>query len=120
MTLHIVDLPWPPRELHPNDRPHWAVKARKTKAARRDAAWAAKAAGIKPSTAPKAHVTAIFTPPVNRARDLDGMVTNIKPYLDGIADVIGIDDSKWTLGEPRFEPAKAPGFVRLEIREIAS
>lgn len=31
-------------------------------------------------------------PPDSRRRDLDGFIASMKPYLDGIADAIGIND----------------------------
>lgn len=112
-----VDLPWPPRVLHPNERPHWAQRARAAKKARTQAAWAARAAGIRRLDSQDLRVTAVFTPPDRRARDDDGMLSNIKSYLDGISDVIGVDDSKWKLAMRR-EPARKPGSVRIEIEEV--
>lgn len=60
-------------------------------------------------------VTAVFSPPDNRPRDIDGMFSSIKSYLDGIADIIGIDDSKWTFGAPRKEAVVKGGAVRIEL-----
>jgi crossover junction endodeoxyribonuclease RusA len=88
--IAAIDLPWPDRALHPNARKHWGAKARATKAARRDAAWATKAAGVRLTGYASLHVTASFTPPDARRRDTDGMLSSIKPYLDGIADVVGV------------------------------
>lgn len=113
-----VDLPWPPRVLHPNARVHWGQRARSAKKARADAAWAARAAGIKKSTASGLHVTAVFTPPDARVRDEADMLSNIKAALDGISDATGIDDSKFKVAIRR-EPPRKPGAVRLEIREIS-
>lgn len=113
-----IDLPWPSRVLHPNGRKHWAVKAKATKQARADAGWAAKAAGVKRIDATGLVVTAVFSPPDRRPRDRDGMLSSIKAYLDGIADVIGIDDSLWEIAI-RKAPPRQGGNVRIEI-EVAA
>jgi len=120
MTL-VIDLPWPSRDLHPNARVHWARKARATKQARSDAAWLALSSGVRThdfAGADQLGVTLIFTPPDNRARDTDGMISSVKGYCDGIADVVGVDDSRWVLGIRREKPRK-PGFVRVEIHPVS-
>lgn len=110
-------LPWPPRDLLPNARPHWARKAKAAKQARMTAAWCAQEAGLRPNDPdiPQAlKVTCIFSPPDNRRRDLDGMLSSAKSFLDGIADVIGVDDSKWQIAIRKEAPVKG-GAVRIEI-----
>jgi crossover junction endodeoxyribonuclease RusA len=120
--MTIVELPWPSRDLHPNARVHWARKAKATKQARSDAAWLALSSGVRTydfAGADRLGVTLVFIPPDNRARDTDGMISSVKGYCDGIADVVGVYDSKWVLSIRREEPRK-PGFVRVEISSVAS
>lgn len=120
MTEHRpirIDLPWPPRVLHPNARVHWGKRAKAAKKARADAMWATRAVVVDPIIADALRVTTIFTPPDNRPRDEDGMLSNIKSYLDGIADVVGVDDSKWRI-TIRKEAPRPLGNVRIEI-EVA-
>ncbi len=115
-----ISLAWPPSELLPNSRVHWAVRARKAKNARTVAAWTAREAGIRPGDPdiPQAlKVTAVFSPPDNRRRDVDGMLSSIKSYLDGISDAIGIDDSKWEIAMRR-EPKTKGGSVRIELEAV--
>jgi crossover junction endodeoxyribonuclease RusA len=114
----ILELPWPSRDLHPNSRVHWARRARAAKRAREDAGWTARAAGFRRIEANSVSVTAIFIPPDNRRRDSDGMLSSIKNYLDGISDVIGVDDSLWNIAIRREAPRK-PGAVRIEIEVTA-
>jgi crossover junction endodeoxyribonuclease RusA len=114
MNITIVELPWPSRDLHPNARVHWGRKAKAVKTARTDAAWMARASGLKKMAADALSVTAVFLPPDNRQRDTDGMLASCKAYLDGIADVVGVDDSRWNINIRREEPRK-PGSVRIEI-----
>lgn len=112
-----IALPWPPRCLHPNSRTHWARKAKAAQQARKTAGWCAKEAGIRlndPDIPQDLKVTAIFSPPNNHKHDLDGCLSNIKAYLDGIADVIGIDDSKWQIAIRKEAPVKN-GMVRIEL-----
>lgn len=45
-TLTTLELPFPPRELSPNSREHWRVKAASTTIYREDCGWEAKAQGI--------------------------------------------------------------------------
>lgn len=110
-----IVLPWPHRWLHPNSRPHWTQKATAAKNARTFAAFSALEQGIRGMSAEALSVTVTFHPPDKRRRDLDGMLTAVKNYLDGIADVVGVDDSKWSISMSRAEPRKGGAvLVRLE------
>lgn len=119
----VIDLPWPPKELHPNARVHWAKRAKVARRARSDAAWFALSSGVRThdfAGLESLNVALVFLPPDNRRRDTDGMFASIKSYLDGIADVVGVDDSKWVFtGIRRGDPQK-PGVVRVEISSVAS
>lgn len=117
MTVLAIDLPWPSRDLHPNARVHWAAKAKAAKRARGEAAIAARAAGVKVVTADALRVTATFSPPDKRLRDADGLLSSLKSALDGIADVVGIDDHRWDIAIRRASPVKG-GNVRIEIEVI--
>ena len=95
-----VRLPWPPAELSPNARAHHFAKARKVKAYRTGAGWEAlqafNAAGRPRMTGPVA-VSVTFHQPDNRRRDLDNMLASIKAGLDGIAETVGVDDSRFSI-----------------------
>ena len=98
MTARInVTLPWPPAECSPNSRKHWArrhelsilVKALAREltieeCAKKKFAWPGG----------DACVIYEFCPPDKRRRDLDNFQARCKPYLDGICDALGIDDSQ--------------------------
>ena len=106
MALKIA-LPWPPKELSPNSRGHWAKKAKEAKKYREVARIAvleirevalidvlenwirANGAGIT--------LEITFYPPDRRRRDLDNLIASMKPALDGIADALGVDDSRFKL-----------------------
>lgn len=110
----VIDLPWPPRTLHPNARLHWAAKAKATKKARNEASICALVAKAPKMAADALDVSVVFSPPDNRPRDVDGLLSNCKAYLDGIADVIGIDDSRWQFKLSKDAPIKG-GRVRVTI-----
>jgi len=117
--LISIVLPWPPRELHPNAREHWAVRSKHAKQCRTLAWGLTLAAGVRrhdPDIPANVQVTAIFFPPDKRRRDEDGMLANIKSYLDGIADVIGVDDSKWKITIRRETPVKG-GSVTILLQK---
>jgi crossover junction endodeoxyribonuclease RusA len=108
----IIDLPFPPRDVHPNARVHWSRKARATKAVREAAQWLSCSYG--PIEADSLNVTLTFYPPDNRRRDLDGMLSASKALIDGVADSLEVDDSKWAITLRRGDVVKG-GNVRFEI-----
>lgn len=114
-----VDLPWPSRTLHPNERPHWAKKAKAAKSARMSAAWAVKGAGLGAIEASAIKVTCIFSPPpIKRNRDIDNLLASCKAYFDGIADAIGIDDSRFQHQAPVWGLPCKGGNVRIVLEAI--
>lgn len=109
-----VDLPWPAKDLHPNSRPHYMAKARAVKAARRAASLMAKPLGKIDPEAVK--VTCIFSPPpVKRNRDADNLLAACKAYFDGIADAIGVDDSRFKHQAPVWGTSVKGGNVRIVL-----
>ena len=110
----MITLSWPPRVLHPNARPHWAAKARAAKAYRSAAGWATKASGTRVEGKGAIDLCISFYPPDNRRRDLDNMLSNCKSLLDGIADALGVDDSRFTIRIERGASIKG-GQVRVIV-----
>lgn len=117
MTL-AFELPWPAKILHPNARPHWANKARATKEARRIGYFLALAASReRPSSSwpERIQVKLTFHPPSNRTRDRDGLLANCKAYLDGVADALGVNDSRFDPMPPKIADIVIHGKVIVEI-----
>lgn len=110
-----VTLPWPPKGLSPNDRLHHHALATLKKSYREACGWQCKAQGLKAMTGTeKALVHVVFFPPRKGRRDLDNCLSSIKSGLDGVVDVLGLDDSKWHIS---MEMAPVVGgMVRLSIR----
>lgn len=112
----MIILPWPAKELSPNSRCHWAVKARAVKKARSDAFFIAKAAGLKIEGDGFIYLAITFNPPSMRKHDLDNCVARLKGSLDGIADGLGVNDSRFRLGVEIGEAVKG-GQVSISIKE---
>lgn len=111
---HTVALPWPPKELSPNLKSHWAAKAKAVRRYKEQCHLEALASGLRHVQGGGARVSMCFHPPDNRLRDTDNMIAAFKAGIDAIRDVIGIDDSRWVMSFSRGEPVKG-GCVRLEI-----
>lgn len=69
--------------------------------------------GLTRTNARNGIVTLTFVPPSRRAFDLDGCLSRMKSGLDGLADVLGVDDRHWSLTIQREDAVG--GFVRAEI-----
>jgi len=112
--ISCITLPWPDKRLSPNARMHWAQKAKAAKLARAHAHWEAfKALGIMREQNPE-HVAALkaaehlhlhldFYPRDRRRRDDDNLLSMFKPYRDGLADALQVDDSRF-ISHPRLMP----------------
>lgn len=92
----MIELPWPPKELSPNARVHWSVRARATKAFREQAYWLAKASSL-PRVAFDGPIAfrVEFQPPDKRHRDDDNIIAAFKSARDGIADALGVNDRRF-------------------------
>ena len=110
-----IRLPWPPKELSPNARVHWAKKAGVSQKYRQDARVLTlceiASAGINWVECYNVRLT--FRPPDRRRRDLDNMLASIKAGIDGIADAIQVDDQYFTLTLERGEPTKGGEVVAV-------
>ena len=107
-----LTLPWPPKELSPNARVHFMALARYKKAYRKACAWQAVSQGARKIDAERLSVSLVFYPPNKHARDADNCLAAMKSGLDGLADVLGVDDSKWRI---TFEMADTiGGMVKVE------
>ena len=109
-----VILPWPTKDLSPNARGHWAIKARAKKQYRALCAWQAKSQGLTHIDAERLHLKITFVPPNRRARDLDNLLASIKSGLDGLCDVLGVDDSKWSMEISKADD-RIGGFVEIVV-----
>lgn len=120
-----IELPWPDARLNPNRSKgmHWSSTAKLRKAARDAAFWIARSAvvenakgdGKSLSGAECVPIDITFIAPNKAVRDLDNLLAALKPSLDGIADCLGTDDSKFEPITLRRAFGKAPGSVIVEV-----
>lgn len=57
----------------------------------------------------------VFVQPDKRRRDRDNLLAAAKPQIDGIADAMGIDDSRFNPVTISREFGAKPGCVRITI-----
>jgi crossover junction endodeoxyribonuclease RusA len=115
--MMTVILGWPSRALSPNARTHWAMLARAKKAARVEGCVETRLAGNL-AGASSVRIQVTFIPPNARRRDIDNLIASIKPHLDGIADAIGIDDSRWIWAAPVIAAPEKPGRVVVTLTPV--
>ena len=112
-----IILPWPSRDLHPNSRVHWTVKARAVREARHEAWAIAKAARWTIAEWPdgRLHVWIDGYPTDRRRRDADGLLSSLKAALDGIAEAMGVDDRRFVPHPWVHDEVRKGGEVRIRI-----
>ena len=110
----IVILPWPHAGLSPNARVHRMKLVSLKRKYRSQCAWECQIQNLRKIDAEYLHITITFHPPDKRRRDLDNMLASIKSGLDGVADIVGVDDSKWTLTIVRGLPVRS-GQINIQF-----
>jgi crossover junction endodeoxyribonuclease RusA len=112
-----VTLPLPPKQLSPNARVHWAVKAKAVKQYREDARWAV--INHCHYHWPAAEVQATFYHSRNARRDKDNLLSSLKAAFDGLVDGgLLSDDSGLTHLPVRTDIDKKNPRVELTIRQL--
>jgi crossover junction endodeoxyribonuclease RusA len=97
----VLVMPWFDKVLNPNNKVHWAVKAKAAKKQKKDA-WLVALAEKKPPLQDLYFLDVMFYPPDNRIRDLDNCMAACKGMFDGIAQAWGVNDSKFRFPNPDF------------------
>jgi crossover junction endodeoxyribonuclease RusA len=94
-----ITLPWFPKELSPNSRVHWAVKARFARQARVESWVLAREAGYTHGTFDgydgKLYLRIEYYPKTKNYPDVDNCLSGSKAYLDGIADLLDVNDRRF-------------------------
>lgn len=102
-------LPFPPVELSPDSRKHRAVMARAKKVYRASSRlYCFQALKGRKVQADRVVVTLVFYPPDKRRRDKDNLLARMKAGIDGIADAVGIDDSRFDYAPWRIAETTVP------------
>ena len=107
-------VPYPPVPLSPNARPHWAHRA-KVKARYREACHAWAAEQLRWLGLSEYQVDAMFCGRVlvevcafrvgQQRVDKDNLIASLKAGIDGVAEVLRIDDVQFDFGAVEFERA---------------
>ncbi|HAV73146.1 MAG TPA: hypothetical protein DCX91_15055 [Stenotrophomonas sp.] len=116
-ALELV-LPWPSKDLSPNARLHWSKKAAATAMARQTGALLALQAGWKGISLPPGGLFLwldFYQQPHKALPDDDNMLRRFKPYRDGIAQVLGIDDKVFITRHMVHEERRKGGQVVVRI-----
>lgn len=112
--MTTLTLPWPPKQLSPNVRIHWATKAKHAKGYKTACYAITKSAGLPtPYPTGKIALRLDFCPPNRHKRDLDNLLASMKAGIDGVAWALGVDDSRFTFAIALAD--EVGGFVKLQI-----
>lgn len=111
-------LPWPPRDLSPNARIHWSRRSKLTRKSRADACLITRMAmrNSPPITSELVKVHMAFMPPDRIKRDGHNLAGAMKGAIDGIADALGVDDSRFVVSHEVL-PCLG-GVVRIGIQSL--
>jgi len=112
----VIVLPWPPKELSPNARVHWAKKSKAAKQYRAECFLLTKKAGIAAPLADEILFALEFVPPDRRKRDDDNLLASCKALRDGVADALGIDDNRFITQLRISRETVKGGEVRVRIQ----
>jgi hypothetical protein len=107
----VIELPWPPASLSGHNKGHWHAKSGIVAKHRE---WAKNAtlatrADLSDYTG-DIRVVVTFYPP-NRRGDRVNFPNRMKPYFDGIADALKVNDSRFLPSYHFAEPVKNPRVV---------
>lgn len=114
--MSCIELPWPSASLSGHAKGHWRTKATATKKHRAWAHTATVAWAVDHWRSFNDHdirIKITFVPPTKRG-DRTNFPNRIKPYLDGIASALGVNDARFLPSYVFCEP-EAPGCVRFTL-----
>lgn len=113
----MIVLPFPPAALSGHNKGHWRAKSGPTAKHR---AWAHQATLAARPVVPAQgdiRVRVRFIPP-DRRGDRVNFANRMKPYFDGIADALGVNDARF-LPVYEFAAPEKPGRVEVVFGEAA-
>jgi crossover junction endodeoxyribonuclease RusA len=107
----LIELPFPPATLSGHNKGHWHSKSGIVAKHRKWAAMATIAASVRAPEAGDIRVSVTFYPP-DRRGDRVNFPNRMKPYWDGIADALKINDSRFL---PTFHFAEPTANAKVVI-----
>jgi hypothetical protein len=106
----MIELPWPPASLSGHNTGHWRKKAPVVAQHREWARLATLSAGLAAPTEGDIRVGVTFYPP-DRRGDRTNYPNRLKPYWDGIADALKVNDRRFLPAFHYAEPTKQARVV---------
>jgi hypothetical protein len=106
----LIELPWPPASLSGHNKGHWHAKSGIVAKHRE---WAKLATQEAKPLVPEdgdIRLSLTFYPP-DRRGDRTNFAIRAKPLIDGIADALGVNDSRFLPSYHFAEPVKNPRVV---------
>jgi crossover junction endodeoxyribonuclease RusA len=116
--MNKINLPWPPKQLSPNSRVHWAVKSKAAKNYRKNCfilSYAAKDKAVDYSQYDKLNLFVDFYATDKRHRDIDNCIASAKSGFDGIADALGVNDKIFVIHPFLRDETFKGGKVEIRI-----
>jgi len=110
----MLELPYPPTILRPNNPSHWRAKAKAKSLYRAQCHLRAKD-NIPKLPQGYIHLHIVFHPPTLRAFDLDNALAQIKSGIDGIADAWGVNDKMFRPYTIDFGEKRDGGMVVVSV-----
>lgn len=104
-AAYRLELPFPPASLSGHNKGHWRSKSSIVAKHREWARRATLAAGGRVTSEGDIRVAVTFFPP-NRRGDRINFPNRMKPYFDGIADALEVNDSRFVPAYYFGEPVK--------------
>lgn len=89
--MSVLHLPFPPKELNPNKKIHWAQKAKIVKSYKDECLVLTRNSGIKVGDG-RIPIKFEIIVPDNRHRDDDNLIASTKALRDGVSWALGVDD----------------------------
>lgn len=109
--MSSIELPFPPASLSGHNKGHWRAKSAIVAKHREWARLATLAAGISVSgIGGDIRIVTTFYPPDKRS-DRTNLPNRLKPYFDGIADALNVNDRRFLPSYHFAEPVKNPRVV---------
>jgi len=113
MTTISFDLPWPSSKLSGQNNGAWYNNSGTVKAHRLVAREEAKKQNLRVCKEGDIHIRIDFYRPDKRG-DRVNFPIRLKPYFDGIADALKVNDSRF-VPEYHFHDGEAPGKVEVTL-----
>lgn len=111
-----LQLPFPPSELSPNKRLHWAALAKAKASFRAKCHLLTRDQHLeKAKYGQDFDLTMVFVPPDRRLYDRDNLIARMKSGLDGMCDALGINDNQFMSVTASLSRDSLGGYVQVSI-----